>query len=100
MHAMKPAKYRPIYIKALLAAADDGPNDVTILQLCEHQETKLAELRAKLEQAEAARDRLVDVVARESHAVGISETMPPEARVRAMRAAIELAADALEDDHG
>jgi len=41
-------------------------------------------------------NRLIDCVARESHAVGISGTMTPEGRVRAMAAEIRTLRSALE----
>lgn len=43
-----------------------------------------------------ALERLIDCIAQESHAVGISGTMTPEGRVRAMAAEIRTLRSALE----
>ncbi len=49
------------------------------------------EMQAARAAAEASVNELVDVIARESHAAGIGETMTPAARVRLMRGKIEQA---------
>lgn len=51
-------------------------------------------------QPPSALERLIDVVAQVSHSVGISETMPPEQRVCAMRDEIERLRAALERRSG
>jgi hypothetical protein len=50
---------------------------------------RLIECIAQESHAVGISERLIECIAQESHAVGISETMTPEGRVRAMRVAVE-----------
>lgn len=56
----------------------------------------LATQRRRAEEAEARAERLIEHIASESHAIGLSETMTPEERISAMRERAERLAAALE----
>lgn len=83
---MRPAKYRPIYIKSLLAAAEEGPNDVASPLVSDCVEKALCAVAAKVRSECAAKLR--------------ERANWPETCHANAADALHDAADALEDDHG